>query len=361
MHPPTTVTPLSDPDWDQISAFFPDDLAASAFQYGALVRKRPADGLPDAETLLRFLLAYSCDQSLRSTAAWGAAAHLATISAPALRARVRQSGAWLRTLLGTLLPTPDGAAGELGGRVRLVDGSVLCRVGSTGTDFRLHLGYDLGTSTLTEVVLTGADTGEALALQTFRPQELVIADRGYGQPRSFATLQQTGAYGLVRINWQNFPLCHLDGTPVALLPLLRTLPYASHGCWAVQLPLPDTAPVPGRLLAQHLPEAEAQAARQRRARAARKRGTRLDPRTLEAAEYILLVTTAPATYTPTHLLTLYRFRWQVECVIKRLKSLLHLGALPGKDPALNQGWLYAKLLVACLLDRLAPPDPAFFP
>ncbi|MBV9681479.1 MAG: hypothetical protein JO046_06785, partial [Solirubrobacterales bacterium] len=38
----------------------------------------------------------------------------------------------------------------------------------------------------------------------------------------------------------------------------------------------------------------------------------------------------------------------IELAIKRLKSLLGLGALPAKSPALARVWLYAKLILALL-------------
>ena len=51
-------------------------------------------------------------------------------------------------------------------------------------------------------------------------------------------------------------------------------------------------------------------------------------------------------------LRLYRLRWQVELLFKRLKSLLHLDHLRAQDPRLAQSYLLGKLLAALLLDRL---------
>jgi hypothetical protein len=64
-------------------------------------------------------------------------------------------------------------------------------------------------------------------------------------------------------------------------------------------------------------------------------------------------------------------RWQIEIAIKRLKSLLGLGALPAKNPALARAWLAAKLILALLAEAEAhvlrralspqapgPPHPA---
>ena len=48
----------------------------------------------------------------------------------------------------------------------------------------------------------------------------------------------------------------------------------------------------------------------------------------------------------------YRVRWQIELVFKRLKSLAELGALPKHTDESARGWLYGKLLVVLLGQKL---------
>jgi hypothetical protein len=81
----------------------------------------------------------------------------------------------------------------------------------------------------------------------------------------------------------------------------------------------------------------------RRAQAgdAQKRGHTPDPdaRALFAAGFVLLLTSLPADeFPPERVCALYRLRWQIELAIKRLKSLLGLGARPAKIPALARVW-----------------------
>jgi hypothetical protein len=45
-------------------------------------------------------------------------------------------------------------------------------------------------------------------------------------------------------------------------------------------------------------------------------------------------------------------RWQIELVFKRLKSLLRLGHLPKYDARSSRAWLYGKLLIALLTQKL---------
>ena len=48
----------------------------------------------------------------------------------------------------------------------------------------------------------------------------------------------------------------------------------------------------------------------------------------------------------------YRLRWQVELVFKRFKSLAQLGHLPKYDDDSAKAWLYGKLFVALLVEKL---------
>ncbi len=57
----------------------------------------------------------------------------------------------------------------------------------------------------------------------------------------------------------------------------------------------------------------------------------------------------------------YRFRWQIELVFKRFKQIAQLGHVPKHDPESAQAWLYGKLLVALLTEKLIRQARAFPP
>ena len=70
-------------------------------------------------------------------------------------------------------------------------------------------------------------------------------------------------------------------------------------------------------------------------RAATKCGRTPDPRSLDAARYVPLLTSLDRDAHPAQAVAaLYRFRRQVELAFKRWKSLAGLDALPTKDPGL---------------------------
>jgi len=74
---------------------------------------------------------------------------------------------------------------------------------------------------------------------------------------------------------------------------------------------------------------------------------------LEYAKYIILFTTFPENeFSSSNVLEWYRIRWQVELVFKRFKSLAQLGHLPKYGDESAKAWLYGKLFVALIVEKL---------
>jgi Transposase DDE domain len=121
---------------------------------------------------------------------------------------------------------------------------------------------------------------------------------------------------------------------------------------------PPSEPVILRLVIRRKAPEQAEAERTRLLKDAKKRGKRPDPHSLEAAGYILLLTSLPATIFPaTDILAIYRFRWQIELAFKRFKSLAGLDQLPAKNPELARAWIYARLIVALIAEQIAGQVP----
>ena len=115
--------------------------------------------------------------------------------------------------------------------------------------------------------------------------------------------------------------------------------------------------VPARLILARKP-ADATTRQQRKVqRRASRRGSTTDQRTLQAAGYMMLVTSLAAERANAEqVLALYRMRWQIELAFKRLKSLGGFAALRACDPKLARAWLLAHLIAAVLIETSLGED-----
>lgn len=97
-------------------------------------------------------------------------------------------------------------------------------------------------------------------------------------------------------------------------------------------------------------------------RTAQRKRSNTKSETLEYAKYVIVFTTYPAEqFTDLEVLKWYRTRWQVELVFKRFKSIAQLGHLPKHGGDSSIAWLYGKLFVALLAEKLVEYAVAISP
>lgn len=350
-------------DWTYLLSFLPPrtELDGSAWTFGAIRRVRE---ISSGGELLRLMMAYGfCGLSLRRTAAWAAEAGVANISDPSLLDRFVKGSQWLEHILALKLAdhaalAPSDAPDLT---VRLVDASCIRRVGSRQTDWRLHLSLNLRTMRIDQLEVTDAKGGERLTRFSFGPGELVVADAGYATRPGLRAVAGRKADFLVRINCTNVPLVTANSTAVDVLEHCRAAADGRPAEFPVSIR--DTPIGPCRLLITRKTSPAAEQSRRRKEAERRKNGSAtIDLRTLESSEYVILLTSATADVLPLdQAFELYRFRWQVELVFKRLKSILHIDKLPAKNAALARMTLASKILGALLVDDYLERYVSFSP
>jgi hypothetical protein len=326
-----------------------DELARSS---GALIRKRKIKG---AMVLLRLIMAYAvCDLPLRLVGAWATLLGIANLSDVALLYRFRGCQEWLGLLIVRVLLERSMAVEMLQGvLLRLMDATVISKPGSTGTDWRLHLSFNLGQLRMDGMELTDRHSGETLARFPAQKDEIRVGDRGYCYASSLGPLLAAMIWFVVRANWHNLPFYTLDGHKLDVIAWLKSLRQTTECQVTIRTSCGQFAL---RLIVCPLPAAQAQLARERVVRRAAKKGKKVSQGTYVAAGFLMLLTNLPLeTWEVSRVVWLYRLRWQVELQFKRLKGILQFDHLRAQDPRLVQCYLLAKLLGALLLEQLLQP------
>ena len=295
--------------------------------------------------------------------AQAAAAGIAQMSQVALLKRLRTSGEWLAWvgagLCRYLRQTPRVPQGL---RPRALDSTTVQGPASKGTEWRVHYSLDLVNLTCDWFELTDSHGAELLERTPVQSGDVLIADRNYLRPKGVQAVVDAGAHVLVRLRWAHSAMIDERGQTFHSLPHAKRLKVGEIGTWRVRLLLSRGRLLPARVIATKLPTPLAAKAERKVAKRSSKKGKRPDPRSLQAAHFVMLFTTLPeALIAPPDVLELYRFRWQIELAFKRLKQLLKLGRLPHKDPVAAKSWILAKLVIALLLETLDRNVRAFFP
>jgi hypothetical protein len=198
----------------------------------------------------------------------------------------------------------------------------------------------------------GEGTAEHLGRFPVAAGDIILADRGYCHPAGVATVARQGADVIVRWN-TSVPLFGPDQRRWAWLPELRQLRTAgSVGQWPAWVHDGEQRWA-GRVCAVRKSEQAIASAQRQIDRREQKHQARVKPETREYACYVLVFTTLlESVLSALEVLEYYRFRWQIELLFKRLKSILAVGHLPKHDEQSSRAWLYGKLVVALLTQKL---------
>lgn len=354
--PLTQQAPWTDEAWaSEIVALLPPGWAAQAQALGAFRRVRK---LASPTALVRALLVFALDHlSTRGLGVWGVLTGVGDLSEAAWRRRLRRARPWLSWLLAELLTVSVVAAPALaarGRRIRLVDATRLAQVGGCGDDWRVHLSYDLLAGRMDAVRLTDRHTAESLAHGQCQAGDIMVADSGYGHRQQVALARQAGADVVLRIDPRTCPLEDAAGQPFDVEAWVRGL--ARKGvrltAWTGWCVVQEQR-YPVRLIASALPPAQRRQARRRKRRRAKDKGRPVSVRTLRLVGWWLLLTTLEAVWTAAEIVQLYRARWQVEMLFKRLKQLLAGQALRARTPVAAEATVQALLVAWALQERLA--------
>ncbi len=270
--------------------------------------------------------------------------------------RLRQCGDWLATLVGQALATgaPKASRGRM---IRIIDATTVPKAGPAARKksglWRIHSAFDLPHERFGHFELTDQQAGETLDRIPVVKGEIRLADRAYLQPDRMAVLPEGGADFVIRAGWKSARWLNAEGRPLDLIAELHVASARGLIDRPIWIKRKRAAPLGLRLVAIKKPVQAAAAARRKARRDAQREGYQLSKQTLDAADWVILVTSlAPEDFPTADVLALYRLRWRIELGFKRLKSLIGLRGPPGTDERSARPHVLAHLLMILLLEPL---------
>lgn len=246
-------------------------------------------------------------------------------------------------------------------RFIVIDGSTVQEPGATETTYRLHIAIDLINLSLRQVEVTTDKIGENLDHYQLDNGDVVLIDRGYNQPKTLIPFLDRGGEIVLRYNAHSMNVYEADNADetvgqrmvkVDWESRLQTLKgqaghfpvYLCHGNQRIRM-FVHAIPLPSEKAAQ---------ARHQAKKRAQKKGRTASEKVLYLSEWVLVLTSLPPELLDTATASsLYRVRWQVELLIKRMKSLLQIDELRArKGSQLAELYLHGKLLYAAVTEKL---------
>lgn len=362
--PLPTTRPELISGWDDLVNLLPSNWREIAVATNALKGLRQ-DKSPD-NLLHVLLLHFACGMSLRETTVNAKLSNLGDFSDVALLKRIRKSEDFLKALCQSMFGEVRLNADLQHCHVRLVDGTSIKEPGQFGTLWRFHYSFSLSDMSCDGFKLTqasGEGSAEGFWQYEVKTNDLMVGDRGYSNAVGINHVVSNGGHVCVRWNSAALNLLESDGkTPFNVKDFLKKL-HIPGACAEHDVSFAAGSKViQCRFCAVRKNDASIALTRKRLKAAASKRQTKLKELTLLVNDYVIIITTLQREAFPLKsILEIYRLRWQIELVFKRFKSIARLGALPKYTDSSARAWLYGKMLVALIIEKLCAQLGAFSP
>lgn len=323
---------------------------------GALVRSRNIS-TPEELLRLNFLYQTSGDSYGLTSALTQISENQTGLNKTAVQKRITNSGKWLKWILlqlcqeeKYLTESPEWLKGY---RVCLTDASNYSKQGSKNADFRLHHMVELFTLNIVEFHFTEASEGEKISrYETIQSKDIIVADRAYGTIKGMEYVINKEADFLFRLKAKSF---NLYTENKELFDLTSYLQDSYEAGKIIDLHLfykSEKSYHPVRICAVGKDDKNIEKSNNytKKSNSKEKRGKITDLQKIYN-QYVLVSTSLPETISAEQILELYRMRWQIELVFKRLKSIFG-GEFCAKKKEAVEAWFYGKLLLAVVCEIL---------
>jgi hypothetical protein len=223
--------------------------------------------------------------------------------------------------------------------------------GSDKADYRLHYAIGLFDLGMKEMALTGTEQGEKAGnFKSFGEGNIVLGDRGYCSKQGIEYLLGRDAGFLFRFGTKRFDVYNQAGKKVNVPGYFKGLVPGGVGEKTLYYPYEGEYKPLRFCVLRKSKEAEEKGLESLRKTRIRKHGDKELSKAQIAYNRYVIVVTSIIDVAPELLLDLYRQRWQIERVSKRLKSLFKYHEIPVRVGESARAWFYGKLLLAALCE-----------
>ena len=236
-------------------------------------------------------------------------------------------------------------------QVHLLDCSTFKQEGTNGKEIRLHLDYNLSLGAMGEVKLTDKYTAESVQSFTIKSGHIYLADAGYGTGNNLDQIVSRGAQALFRASPNCIRLSSdkFGGAKINMAEKLDTKKNILDFPCYIHTSAGNYIPV--RLIASRLPEDKVMLAKERKKRIASRKQQKLKKETLVYAEWVILITSLDTSFTAEFLLEMYRSRWQIELLFKRIKQFFKVTKLRKATLEHSKALVMVWLIIFAMAER----------
>lgn len=330
----------------------PEGYKAACWETKAMDRRR---GIQDEDTLLTLCLYYSYEKSLIDVKNYALNEFSINISDVGFMKRFKRCGEWIKWINQHMMKEKS-AIYEIPERLKnknviAIDASNITSKGAVQQNWKLHYAVNLFSMAAEQFKITPESTGESLKNFELHKNDLVLADRIYATITGIECCRNSGADFILRIRNKAFKLYDKNRNEVVLSELLKKVKNKCRDFYLYYMNF-NKELCPIRFCAARKTKEEMEFEQKNLRKKESKKQVKISEETKFSHNYFFVITSLDDSFSAEEILGLYRLRWQVEMVFKRLKSILNLGSMPTKTAVSSEVWLNCKMLIALLIEKL---------
>jgi hypothetical protein len=216
---------------------------------------------------------------------------------------------------------------------------------------RLHYAVDIYSLQPVETIVTTGKTGEKLTNFTqFVENDVIVADRAYGKLNSIEHVKSLGADFAIRLKYNAFAMYNEQGEHFDMTNAIRNMREGENAEFALNYRKGgELTPI---RVCVYRKTGEQSANSERNIKKSNNNKGRTEPSDIQLfyGDYVIVATSL--SFECAKILELYRQRWQIEILFKRLKSLFNYDDMPARTEATMKAFISGKLLLAAICEAL---------